>query len=194
VKKPGAVSQRERDWFFRFSGITLLSGIAAVLAHLLAGGSIGSLFGLVLGSVSAALVAMVSLYRPGFLRTVVAMVVGQYVFHTFLGLGATSGAHHHTQSVLSSTIDVSGDQTMTLSHALAALVVGVLVSGAEHALRVVAFIVEALKRLGLPKVPSPVSLTEFSWRRMAVFFSEFLTLAARDELCSKGVRGPPRAV
>ena len=194
MKTPGAVSQRERDWFFRFSGITLLAGIAAVLAHLLAGGSIGSLFGLVVGSVSAAVVAMVSLYRPGFLRTVFAMVVGQYVFHTFLGLGATSGADHHTHTVLSSTTTVSGDPTMTLSHALAALVVGVLVSGAEHALRVVAFIIEALKRLGLPKVPSPVALTEVSWRRMAVFVTEFLALTARDELGSKGVRGPPLAV
>jgi len=73
-------------------------------------------------------------------------------------------------------------------------VVVFVVAGFVVALRVVALIVEALKRLGLPKVPSPVSLTEFSWRRMAVFFSEFLALAARDELCSKGVRGPPLAV
>jgi len=167
----------------------MLAGFSAVVAHLLGGGAIGSSVGLLLGSLSAGVVAMIALYRPGALRVGLAMAIGQYAFHVFLGVGAPATGHH--QEVVAPLVTSGNGVPMGVTHLVAAGAVAVLVSGADRALRVLGQLAMAIARFvrSLPPARVP-DLSEGRCVPPSAHTHLFRVLKT-DYVGSCGLRGPP---
>lgn len=187
MRNSGQRSAAEKSWAIRFAVVTVLSGIFAVSAHLAAGGAIASIEGLGLGALSAVLVSMVAVHRPGWWRIFGAMTVGQFAFHTFMGVGAGGSAHHH--QVVEPVVSAGAPSLMGTSHLVAALVSAVVVSAADRAVRVLKAVFRALQRLAR-RLVNPGPLPVFARLRLVGSF-HFHPLESRGLVGSHGLRGPP---
>jgi hypothetical protein len=177
----------EKSWAARFAIVTVLSGVFAVVAHLAGGGVIASTDGLVLGALSSNLVSMVALYRTGFWRVFAAMTVGQFAFHTFMGVGATGTAHHShgPEPLMGSGLSAH----MSVSHLVAAFASALVVSEADRALRALTELLRALRDLaGTVGNQSSLPVTPRLPLRGAFHYQP---LESEDLVGSQGLRGPP---
>ena len=166
--------------------MTVLAGIAAAIAHLVAGGAIESFLGLFMGVVGAALISMIALYRPGFVRTTLAMLAGQFSFHLFFGIGGPSGHHHVVEPLVSG----SAVPAMGIAHTVAALLVAIIVSSAEHALRAALWCARALAR---PARALRIVVDKWAPKPLLPLggYSSLAAVAGVRPLGSLGLRGPP---
>lgn len=177
----------EKSLALRVFGVTLLSAFFALSAHLAAGGTIATVEGLGLGALSAVLVAIVALHRSGFWRVFCAMVLGQFAFHIFMGVGATSSSHHH--HAIEPLVSSGSASVMGISHLCAAVVTALLVSEADRALRSLKAGIQALRTLAfrliavgnVPEFPRPSYPGVFHYQ----------ALEGRNLVGSLGLRGPP---
>jgi hypothetical protein len=180
----------EGRWVARFLGVTALAGVSAVLAHLLAGGAIASSLGFFLGVVSSALIAVIVLYRPGFFRTALAMLAGQYSFHIFLGVGASNPHQHH---VVAPLVGLEPEVSMGVAHLVAAASAAVVVAGADRALRVLAHLIIALS-LPARLLMRPTLVVVKETTRAPRSFLLVRRLVSTEPVGSLGLRGPPAFV
>ena len=185
------LQRRELAWSLRFSLVTGLAGFFALAAHLVAGGAIQSLVGLVVAVVFTALISMVVLVRANFARVLVAMLAGQYVFHTFMGVGATGGHHHGAEAFVEPVVVGSGWDGMVAFHFLAACLSATLVAGADHALRVLALVGRALARLLERAVNSPAPVEIAGTQLSALPIGSGKRAHIEGLVGSRGLRGPP---
>ena len=183
----GVSASSERLWALRFTSVSVLSGVSAVVAHLIAGGTVGSVLGLVLGFVGSMIVSMIALYRPGFLRTVLAMSAGQYSFHLFLGVGATSGHHHAVATPLVADESAMG---MGAAHLMAAFGASVVIAGASRALGLLRGWWQMLQHRARC-ITQPLLATEILLRWVSPNFFPVLRAEGRQLVGSHGLRGPP---
>jgi len=133
---------------------------------------------------------MIVLYRPGFFRTALAMVAGQYSFHIFLGVGASNPHQHH---VVAPLVGLEPEVSMGVAHLVAAASAAVVVAGADRALRVLAHLIIALSLPArLLMRPTLVVVKETS--RTPRSFLLVRRLVSTEPVGSLGLRGPPAFV
>jgi hypothetical protein len=183
--------RNELAWLLRVALVTALAGFFATVAHLVAGGSIQSVLGFVLGVLFTSLVSLVSLVRVGFVRVLVAMLVGQYAFHLFLGLGAPNGHHHGPQPLIEPLVASSGPDRMALYHLIAGSLAAVVVASADRALRALGTLMRVLARLlrRLADALSPVDIVTAPLARGTA--GPAVGFYALELVGSRGLRGPP---
>lgn len=141
---------------------TVAAAVAVLLAstaHTLSGGDAPP-FWLVLAVTVLAAPLCVALVgrRRNVTRTAASVVVAQVALHAaFAAVGSAAptalhGAHHHTLVLLDPTVDPAA-ATMTLGHAVAAVVTIVLLAWGERMLAAIARGIRRLLRLAPPSAP-----------------------------------------
>ena len=143
----------------------VISGAVGVasgfVAHVTMGGAVPGLAGIVPAAVAATLVSLAVLYTPGVVRTVVATLASQWLFHNLAGLGVGSGSTGHAHDAVEPLVAVAGaEAAMGLGHLVAAIVTAGFVLGTlrlRHYARVFVAIVSSLVTSRLANRPVSIS-------------------------------------
>ena len=163
---------RRAVWLKR-SVISGAVGVASgFIAHVVMGGAVPGLAGVIPAMVASTLISLAVLYRPGAARTLVATLVSQWLFHNLAGLGAGASSSGHVHGAVEPLIAVAGAEfAMGLGHVVAAIVTVGFVLGTfrlRHYARAVASIVASLVTLRAVSTPvvvaSELRLVTHTWR------------------------------
>ena len=173
----------------------MISGLVGVvsgfIAHVVMGGTIPGLAAVVPALVASTLVSLAVLYRPGAVRTLVATLLSQWLFHNLAGLGAGSASSGHVHGAVEPLIAIPGAEfAMGLGHVAAAIVTAGFVLGAFRLRHYARVFVSIVSSLVISRVEATPLLVEPQSHRVVLIWRYGFSDSTRA-WSARLLRGPP---
>lgn len=194
MNTPHPTQTARRAWVRRAAVAGSMGVGSGFVAHVAMGGAVPGLAGVVPALVLSTVVGLALLTRPGVVRTLVATLVSQWLFHTLAVLGSAPATSGHVHGAVEPLVALAGaEASMTLGHIGAAFVTTGFVVGAFRVrtlYRRVSFLVGqwvSWPRELHPVVVATVPHSAIRPLSVPIFFSSRIHSGAGV------VRGPPAA-